>query len=210
MKFNLSQKITGDDGKEYQLSLAGQLDPVAVTQPTTEPTAPAPEPEPAPATVDTIPLSKNDPRFKLNAVWTNGHFARGTLANKKWDDSPGYARGEPCFYWTGEGSDVLTISQALIDCREGPRIAPGSSTNPKATLNILDSFINCVGKDRDHADGMQAYDPGGAGTVTVKRTCFRSYSDAEARAKYGSGFIGSCPFFWADEMEGDVNFEDVV
>ena len=78
------------------------------------------------------------------------------------------------------------------------------------TLNITDSFINCVGKGQDHADGAQAYSPGGFAKVNVKRTCFRSYSGKEAAEKYGSGFIGSCGFFWADKMQGEVNFDEVV
>lgn len=203
--FDLNNVLTADDGKKYKLVevVAQQSAPAPTPAP-----APAPVVEPPPATIGSIPLSKADPRFAANAVWMKGSFARGILSNKKWDDSPSYGSGEPCFNWTGNGSDVLTIDKALIDCREGPRIAPGST--PTATLNITDSFINCVGKGTDHADGMQAYDPRGIGLVDVKRTCFRSYSDAEARAKYGSGFIGSCGFFWADAMAGEVRFTDVV
>ena len=137
-----------------------------------------------------------------------GTLRTGTLTNKKWDLSPSYASGEQVFLWGGNLTDVLTIDKAVIDAREGPRIAPGSGY--RATLNISDSFINCVGKGDDHADGIQAYDPGGIGLVDIKRTCFRSYGDAEARSKYGSGFIGSCGFFWADAMEGEVRLTDVV
>jgi hypothetical protein len=213
--FTIKGVVTDDSGNSYDLK--GTLAPVAQEPPPQPDPQPQPEPKPEPkadpqppAAVSAIPLSPQDPRFKNNASWTNGVIKRGTFANKSWNDGPNYGRGEPCFTWGGNGSDVLTLSQCLVDAREGPRIGAGSSSNPMATLNINESFINCVGKGKDHADGVQAYSPGGKGIINIKRTCLRNYSDKEARDKYGSGFIGSAGFFWADAMQGEVNFEDVV
>lgn len=209
--------VRASDGNFYKLDLIYEqipapLNPNLPPEIKPEPTTPQPGPtksvETKPQPVLDIPLSRSDLRFKNNKPGTTGAIKRGTLTNVTWDHSPGYRTGEPCFIWEGDGSDVLTIDKALIDCREGPRIGAGS--NHRATLNINDSFINCVGKGEDHADGVQAYSPGGVALIDVRRTCFRSYSDNEARTKYGSGFIGSCGFFWADEMEGELRFEDVV
>lgn len=205
--FDLNTLLTGTDGKKYKLvEQAVEQPPVVVPPPVVEPPPPVVVEPPPPAPTGTIPLSKAS--FSANVAGPTGFLKSGSYANKKWDQSPAYGSGEPVFAWTGNGSDVLTIDKALIDAREGPRIAAGST--PMATLNINDSFINCVGKGQDHADGVQAYAPDGVGRVNFLRTCFRSYSDAEAKAKYGSGFIGSCSFFWADSMAGEVNFEDVV
>lgn len=154
----------------------------------------------SPAT--TIPMSYNDARFSGNTAG-GGPFTTGTQSNKDWSENPAYGSGDQCFTWNGGG--IFNLSQCRVDWREGPRVAADSGT-----FNIDQCFINCVGEGADHADGIQAYNPGGKSTVNVTNTCFRSYSDAEAVAVYGSNFIGSDAFFWADSYQGTVSFTNVL
>lgn len=163
----------------------------------------------APPPGGSIPMSLTDPRFASNTAGSSGAtFFSGTQANKTWNDNPGYASGAQCFTWEGDGSDVFNMNQCTVDWREGPRIGAGAT--PTATMNIDQCFINCVGKTGDHADGIQAYSPGGIGLINVTNTCMRSYSDTEAVSVYGAGFIGSDGFFWADSFQGTVSFTNVL
>lgn len=197
------------DGVSYAGALQPVAAPVPVPAPTPEPT-PDPvvvQPEPAPApVVSSIPLSSNDPRFASNTAGSKTTVKSADYKNKTWNNN--FASGDQCFVWAGDGNDVLNLSQCYINGREGPRIGAGSIS--RATLNINETFINCVGKGQDHADGIQAYSPGGIALVNITKSCLRSYTDAEAKAKYGSGFIGSCGFFWADSMQGEVRMTDTV
>jgi len=156
----------------------------------------------------TIPLSLTDPRFASNTAGSTSTAFSGTYTNKDWNDNPGYTNTDPAFIWEGDGADVLSLSKCRVDMREGPRIGAGSTS--RATLNINETFINCVGKGADHADGIQAYSPGGQALVSLTDTCLRSYTDAEAVSKYGAGFIGSAGFFWADDFQGEVRFKNVL
>lgn len=152
----------------------------------------------------TIPMSWNDSRFAGNTAGVAEQaFTTGSFSNLDWNENPGYSDGNQCCTWGGPGN--LTLSKCRVDWREGPRIAGDSGT-----FTVDQCFISCVGTSTDHADGMQAYDPGGNGNVTVTNTCFRSYSDNEAAAVYGSGFIGSDAFFWADSYQGTVTFNNVL
>lgn len=204
-KIKLSGTITDDGGKIYPVNFPEQaitFDPPTVEQPPVE------QPPVTPTVAGTIPLSKSDPRFSTNVAGPSGYLKTGTYTNKSWNQGPSYAAGEPVFACTGNGSDVLTINKAVIDAREGPRLANGSTAI--ATVNINESFINCVGKGDDHADGIQSYSPGGLARLNITNSCLRQYTDAEARSKYGTGFIGSCGLFWADNFQGEVNFNNVL
>lgn len=154
-----------------------------------------------------IPMALTDARFSGNTAGTNGQtIVSGSLANKTWSQNPTYTDGTPAMNWTGlVGTDTLNMSQCAIDWREGPRIAADAGN-----LNIDQCFFNCVGKTGDHADGIQAFSPGGTAQVTITNTCFRSYTDAEAISKYGAGFIGSDAVFWADSFQGKISFNNCL
>lgn len=156
-----------------------------------------------------IPLSKDDPIFSGNTPTTGGvgvGYTSGTQANKNWDDSPSYSDGESVWYFDGDGVDELTISQCIIDWREGPRI---SGING-ATLNIDQCYIHCVGKTGDHADSIQAFVNGGAtGNLNVSNTCIRAYTLSEAVAEFGAGFVESTCLQWGDRYQGTISFTNV-
>jgi hypothetical protein len=156
--------------------------------------------------VASIPLSPDDFRFASNTAGSKSTVKNAIYKNKTWNDN--FASGNQCFTWEGNGSDVLTLSQCYVNGREGPRIGAGSTS--RATLNIDQSFINCVGKGSDHADCIQAYSPGGQCLLNITNSCLRFYDDAEAKQKYGTGFIGSAGLFWADDMQGEVRITNTV
>lgn len=155
----------------------------------------------------TFPLTWNDTRFASNKAGPSyanpvAQGPTGTISNLDWNENPGYSSGDQCWTWTG---GTLNMSQCRVDWREGPRIGADSGT-----FNIDQCYINCVGKSTDHADAFQAYDPGGTGTINITNTTIRAYSDSAAAAAYGKGFIGSTAFFWADDYQGKVVFNNVL
>lgn len=155
-----------------------------------------------------IPMSLFDPRFASNVTGPSSTFyGTASISNLDFIEFPTYPSGNQCFTWS---SGNLNVSKCRVDWREGPRIAStdGSSVS---TLIVDQCFINCVGVTTDHADGMQAFAGTGVkGNVKVTNTCFRSYDDAEALAVYGSSFIASDAFFWADTSAGTVTFNNVL
>lgn len=170
-----------------------------------------PNPPSAPVVEGLIPLSKSDSRFASNTAGAGGPFTIGSQVNRTWDDSPGYTNGDSVWAWaplTTHGT--FTVSECIIDNREGPRLTGGDSS----TLNIItfdQCFINCVGKTGDHADSIQSFpSTGDRGTLNVTNTCIRSYTLTEAVSVYGSGFIESTTIFWADGFQGNVNFSNCL
>jgi hypothetical protein len=161
-----------------------------------------PIPPPPPA----IPLSMSDPRFASNTPGP-GDFntnQSGTFVNCTWSENPTYTDGNQV--WQYGGPSNLTISQCIIDWREGPR--------PNGTVGTFltdQCFISTVGKTGDHADGMQTFcGPAPGPTIKVTNTCFRSYDTAEAAATYGAGFIGSDAFFGDDGSSYTLIFDNVL
>lgn len=156
----------------------------------------------------TIPVSWNDPRFAANKpgpIFSNPitQGPTGTINNLDWNGNPGYSNGDQV--WTWNGGD-LNMNQCRIDWREGPRIAADNG----GIFHVDQCYINCVGKNSDHADAFQAYSPHGNGTIKITNSTIQAYSDSAARSKYGSGFIGSTALFWADYYSGAVIFQNVV
>lgn len=165
----------------------------------------APVPDP-PGT--SIPMSLNDPRFSENTAGVAGQIVTtGSLSNKTWNENPGYADGDSALNWQGS-SGAFTLSQCKFDWREGVRIAGDNGAN----LVVDQCFINTVGFSTDHADGIQAYAGLGGAivNVTLTNSCLRSYSDTEAQSIYGPSAIGSGGWFWADDMRGNVTFNNVL
>src|SRR4051794_7125462 len=132
------------------------------------------------------PLSWNDPMFSgvttSNSVWLpNG----GTISNKSITDTGDTA--------SVGGGGSFTIDDVRISSQEGVRIG-GSGT-----VNINDSYIETTGLPGDHADGIQAYAPGGQGNVTITNSMIVSHNhDATAG------------MFVADQYYGTFTFNNVV
>lgn len=156
-----------------------------------------------------IPLSKSDPIFSGNTPTTGGAgvgYTVGTQSKKNWDNSPSYPSGDSVWYFDGDGSQQVTISQCIIDWREGPRLSGWNG----ATLNIDQCYINCVGKTGDHADAIQAFVSGGqTGNLNLTNTCVQAYTTSEAVAKYGAGFVESTCLQWGDQYQGTINYSNV-
>src|SRR6185437_13683127 len=134
----------------------------------------------------TIPLTWNDPLFNGLANSDSTEVKNGgTLSNYSTTD-------------TGDIASVLldgsaTLNNVRINSREGVRI--GGSGD----INISNSYIQTAGLAGDHADGIQAYDPGGHGNVTITNTTIVSSDDNQT-----SGM------FIADQYSGTFTFNNVV
>lgn len=139
-----------------------------------------------------IPLSWNDPMFSSVTDSTYGGWPSGTgwtVSNVSFTDSSGQSPGDPAVGAMGS----FTLDTVRIDAREGVRI--GGSGD----INISNSYIETTGLDGDHADGIQAYDPGGVGNVTITNTAIVSH---EQNANAG---------FWsADGYSGTFTFNNVM
>ncbi len=112
----------------------------------------------------TIPLSWNDPSF---SGLTNSNSTEvkngGTLSNYSSTDNGDIA--------TVLLDGAATLNDVRVNSREGVRI--GGSGD----INISNSYIQTTGLSGDHADGIQAYDPGGHGNITISNTTIVSGSD---------------------------------
>lgn len=153
-----------------------------------------------------IPMTWNDPRFASNIPGQvfgspTSQGPTGTVSNQDWNDNPGYLNGDQCWSWL---SGNLNMNQCRIDWREGPRLN-GSS----GIFHVDQSYINCVGKTADHADAFQAFGMSGD-KFLLTNTHVRAYTDPNATAVYGAGFIGSTCIFWADTSAGIVQCQNVL
>jgi hypothetical protein len=111
----------------------------------------------------------------------------GTLSNKS---ISGMSSGDASV--GGLGS--FTIDTVRIDSREGVRV--GGSGD----ININNSYIETTGLAGDHADGIQAYDPGGKGNITLTNSAIVSHNNANATAG-----------LWvADDYGGTVTLDNVM
>jgi hypothetical protein len=159
-----------------------------------------------------VPMSKSDSRFAGN---TNGNAIpnTGTLSNKTWDDSPGYATGDALVGWAPFTTlGTVTVSKCIFDGREGPRLTGGNSTS--CAIVFDECYFHCVGKGAtDHADALQAFanqGNDGRGTITIKNSYIRGYTLTEAQSVFGAGFVESTSFLYADGWSGNVIFDNVV
>jgi hypothetical protein len=133
-----------------------------------------------------IPLSWNDPMF--SGVTSSGSVVLrdgGTVSNKSITDSGDIASV------LGYGS--FTVDGVRINSTEGVRI--GGSGD----IVINNSYIETKGGSGDHADGIQAYDPGGTGNVTITNTTIVSHNDN-----------ATAGMFIADDYNGTFTFNNVV
>jgi hypothetical protein len=133
-----------------------------------------------------IPLSWNDPIF--SGVTSSGSVTLRdgeTISNQSITDSGDLASV------VGYGS--FTVDGVRINSTEGVRI--GGSGD----IVINNSYIETKGGSGDHADGIQAYDPGGTGNVTISNTTIASNNDN-----------ATAGMFIADDYNGTFTFNNVV
>lgn len=132
-----------------------------------------------------FPLSWNDTAFKnvtnSSALTLSSGASRSDLSIT---DSGGLA-SILC-----QGS--CSLSNIRINSREGVRCASGN-------INLNWMWVEVKGQGEDHADGLQCYNPGGTGLVTVKNTTFRAYNVA-----------ANAGFWSADGWRGSFVFENVL
>jgi hypothetical protein len=134
----------------------------------------------------TIPLSWNDPMFNGIAASDSVEIQNGgALSNYS------SANDGPIATVLLDGS--ATLNDVRINSNEGVRI--GGSGN----INISNSFIETTGLPGDHADGIQAYSPGGVGNVTVTNTTIVTNASND-----------NAGFFVADSYSGNFTFNNVV
>jgi hypothetical protein len=133
-----------------------------------------------------IPLSWNDPMFSgvtnSNAVWVNNG---GTVSNISTTDTGNTA--------SVVGTGSFNMDTVRINSEEGVRIG-GSGT-----VNINNSYIETTGIGSDHADGIQAYAPGGTGNVTITNSAIVSHDNA-----------ATAGMFIADNYAGTFTFDNVM
>jgi len=133
-----------------------------------------------------IPLSWNDPLFSDNA--SSGSVTLkdgGTLSNKSITTTGDLA--------SVVGSGSFTLDDVRINSGEGVRI--GGSGD----IVINNSYIETTGQSGDHADGIQAYDPGGTGNVTITNSAIVSHNNN-----------ATAGMFIADSYSGTFTFNNVM
>ena len=91
----------------------------------------------------------------------------------------------------GDGS--FTLDHVRINSDEGVRVGGSGS------MNISNSFIETTGLSGDHADGLQAYDPGGTGDITITNTTIVSHNDN-----------ATAGIWIADSYSGSLTLDNVV
>src|ERR1035437_7315589 len=118
----------------------------------------------------TIPLTWNEPLF---SGLTNSSPVEiqdgGTLSNYSTTDNG------PIASVLLDGS--ATLNDVRINSDEGVRI--GGSGN----INISNSYITTTGLPGDHADSIQAYDPGGIGNVTITNSTIVASTSNQNRSE---------------------------
>ncbi|MGY4594585.1 hypothetical protein ACVWXL_002331 [Bradyrhizobium sp. GM22.5] len=134
----------------------------------------------------TIPMSWNDPMF--SGVTTSNSVSvpnGGTVSNKSITDTGNTA--------SVVGTGSFSMDDVRINSEEGVRIG-GSGT-----VNINNSYIETTGIGSDHADGIQAYAPGGTGDVTITNSAIVSHNTA-----------ATAGMFVADNYSGTFTFDNVM
>lgn len=128
----------------------------------------------------TIPTTFNDPIFANVTTFTTVTLTSGQTYTDKSSTTDGAEATIKC-----NGNNTLT--RVRVDSAEAVRVVAGDF--------LCDScYFEAQGVAPDHADGLQCYGSGG-GTITVKNTCFRSYSnDATAGFYAADNFIATFVF----------------
>ena len=110
-----------------------------------------------------IPLGWNDPMF--NGVTNSGSVILrdgGTISNKSITD-------------TGDLASIVGYGSFSVD---GVRINSGEGVRIGGSGKINNSYIETKGEwGGAHADGIQAYDPGGTGNVTITNSTIASHNN---------------------------------
>ena len=139
-----------------------------------------------PVTAGTIPLSFNDARFGGNAASDPVTIAAGgTLGNKS-------------ITQTGNIASIVTRDGAIIQtCRVNSRecVRIGGS----GSFQVDNCYLEALGVGSDHADVIQAYSPGGRGTLRVSNTAIVTH-----------GVAANVGMFIADNWTGTIDLENVA
>ena len=130
------------------------------------------------------PVSWGDARFAN--VTSSGKLNLSSGASKS-NLSIEEQSGDPSIICNGS----CTLSTIRIKSREGYRCVSG-------TQNLSDMYVESIGTGSDHADGLQCYNPGASGTVTVKNTTFKV------------GGAVNAAYFSADNWMGKHVLENVL
>lgn len=134
----------------------------------------------------TIPLSYNDAQFSGNAVSNAVMVATGgTLSNKSITQT-----GSIASIVTRDGG---TIQNCRVNSRECVRIGGSGS------FLIDNCYLEALGVGLDHADVIQAYSPGGRGTLRVSNTAIVTH-----------GVASNVGLFIADNWTGTIDLENVA
>jgi hypothetical protein len=133
-----------------------------------------------------VPLDWDDPVF---ADVTESGFLRLDDCETRSDlsieeDGPAASVHGGCF----------TLNRTRIRSREAIRVANGN-----VELNWVWVEANALAYEGDHADGLQTYNPGQHGDITVRNSTFRAYNE-NATAGY----------FASDDWHGIHRFENVL
>lgn len=133
-----------------------------------------------------IPLRFDDARFSSNAVSRALKLPpNGAVSNKSITDT-----GRTASIVTGDGG---TIKNCRVNSRECVRIG-GSGT-----FLIDHCYLEALGAELDHADVIQAYSPGGRGTLAVSNTAIVTHDIA-----------ANAGLFIADNWTGTIDLENVA
>lgn len=169
-------------------------------------------PVPAPPPSSSIPLSWDDARFATNSAGAyigsgNPITAPATFNNDDWDGGPTLsgADGNAVIADWAEGTGEVKFTDCRIRWDEGPRLGTA------ATIHTI--FDGCYlagwGKELDaHCDLIQA--DGSLGNCTMQNSCFRCYSEEEAKIVGGPNAVGSDAFRWADASSGTITYKDIA
>jgi hypothetical protein len=143
-----------------------------------------------------IPMSFSDPIFASVTNGTPGDtFSSGqSLTDKSYANENG---GLPIIIL--EGNNTLTRCRFGLPTREGPRVAGNG------TFTFNQCWIEIDGKTTDHADGIQAYDPGSSGTIFLSNTTVRAYRDGDNGTN-----VGSVGVFISDNWTGTLRCHNVI
>jgi hypothetical protein len=133
----------------------------------------------------TIPLTYTDARFSSNTTSASVTLSSGTLLRKTITD-------------TGATASIIAEGNVVIDtCRVDSAECVRMAGN---VVDIRNCYLEATGVGDDHADVIQAYDPGQhSGTIIVSNTSIVAHTTA-----------ATAGLFVADDWGGTVTLNNVV
>lgn len=142
------------------------------------------------AAAATIPLSWDDPMFSTVMDSDVIYIPDGGTVSYK-SITMGGGDGEPVASVICNGA--ATMDHIRINSQEGVRVGGDGA------VNIDSSYIEATGVGADHADCIQAYSPGGSGTIHITNSTIRAHDTA-----------ATAGLFVADNWTGTITLDNVV